>query len=346
MENPDLLTASYDYDFDESLIAKRPASPRDHSRLLVYHEETGVIEHRIFKELPELLNSGDQIVFNQSKVYPCRLLAQKSSGGKAELFLLSLESKSSQYPVMIRSNGKKHIGDKYLLGEFEFEIVSKGEEGVFWGRFSIDDSKLLDTLEKQGQVPIPPYIREGRADEKDKSDYQTIYAKESGSVAAPTAGLHFTSKVFSHLEQKGIDKAFVTLHVGMGTFKPVQTENILEHQMHSEIYQVDQENLEKIKTAKRRIAVGTTSLRVLESIYDNGDFSKSAGETNIFLYPGVEVKSISGLLTNFHLPKSTLLMLVSSLIGREKTLELYKIAVAHKYRFYSYGDAMLILRKS
>lgn len=346
MENPDLLTASYDYDFDESLIAARPASPRDHSRLLVYHEETGTIEHRIFKELPELLKSGDQIVFNQSKVYPCRLFAKKSSGGKAELFLLALESQNSLYPVMIKSNGKKHLGDKYNLGEFEFEIVSKGEEGVFWGRFNIDESKLLDILETQGQVPIPPYIREGKADEKDKSDYQTIYAKESGSVAAPTAGLHFTPQVFSDLEQKGIEKAFVTLHVGMGTFRPVQSENILEHQMHSEIYQVDQENLAKIKSAKRRIAVGTTSLRVLESIYANGEFSQAAGETNIFLYPGVEVKSISGLLTNFHLPKSTLLMLVSSLIGREKTLELYKIAVESKYRFYSYGDAMLILRKS
>ena len=346
MKNPDLLTSSYDYDFDESLIAERPAEPRDHSRLLVYHEAQDRLEHRIFKELPEILSSGDQLVFNQSKVYPCRLLAQKSTGGKAELFLLSLEARSGQYPVMIKSNGKKHMGDQYFLGDFSFTIKSRGEGAVFWGEFNISSDELLDVLERQGQVPIPPYIRDGKADEKDKSDYQTIYAQKTGSVAAPTAGLHFTESVFKNLESKGIDKAFVTLHVGMGTFKPVQTENILEHQMHSELFELDEENKAIIKAAKRRIAVGTTSLRVLESVYDEGQFTESQGSTDIFLYPGVEVKSISGLLTNFHLPKSTLLMLVSSLIGREKTLELYKIAVEKKYRFYSYGDAMLILRKS
>ena len=346
MKNPDLLTSSYDYDFDESLIAARPADPRDHSKLLVYHEAEDRIEHRIFKDLPEIISSGDQLVFNQSKVYPCRLLAQKASGGKAELFLLSLESTEGQYPVMIKSNGKKHIGDQYFLGDFSFTIKSRGEGAVFWGEFNIASNELLDLLESQGQVPIPPYIRDGKADEQDKSDYQTIYAQNTGSVAAPTAGLHFTETVFQNLEAKGIEKAFVTLHVGMGTFKPVQTESILEHQMHSELFELDDSNRDKIKAAKRRIAVGTTSLRVLESVYDDGQFSKSQGSTDIFLYPGVEVKSISGLLTNFHLPKSTLLMLVSSLIGREKTLELYKVAIQEKYRFYSYGDAMLILRKS
>lgn len=344
MKNPDLLTSSYDYDFDPNLIADRPAQPRDHSRLLVYRQASDSVEHHIFKDLPEILASGDQLVFNQSKVYPCRLLATKSTGGKAELFLLSLEDKEGLYPVMIKSNGKKHLGDRYHLGDFSFEIVERGAGATFWGRFDLETNDLLDILEDKGQVPIPPYIRGGEADAQDKSDYQTIYAQNPGSVAAPTAGLHFTEDVFKKLAVKGIDKAFVTLHVGMGTFRPVQSENILEHKMHSELFEVDQENQEKIKNAKRRIAVGTTSLRVLESIYNEGKFSPTQGETDIFLYPGVDVKSISGLLTNFHLPKSTLLMLVSSLIGREKTLDLYKLAVKDKYRFYSYGDAMLILR--
>ncbi len=344
MENPDLLTSSYDYELDPSLIAARPANPRDESKLLVYYAESDRVEHRVFRDLPEILQSGDQIVFNQSKVYPCRILGQKPTGAKAELFLLSLTPTEGLFPVMIKSNGKKNIGDKFLCNELIFEIIKRGEEAVFWVGLSMSGAELYDYLEQVGNIPIPPYIREGKADDKDKEDYQTIYAKNTGSVAAPTAGLHFTEKLFNRLDERGISRAFVTLHVGMGTFRPVQAENILEHKMHSETFEVDAENIAKIKQAQNRIAVGTTSLRVLESIYNDGQFDRLQGDTDIFLYPGIEVKSIGGLITNFHLPKSTLLMLVSSLVGREKTLELYNIAVEKRYRFYSYGDAMLILR--
>lgn len=342
MKNLDLLTDSYDYELDPKRIAQRPVSPRDHSKLLVYDQKSDQIQHKHFYDLPEILSPGDQLVFNRSKVFPCRLSVKKPTGGKAELFLLSLHPVDGCYPAMIRSNGKKKVGDRFELGEIHFELTGLGAEGEFYLKSS--HSNLGEFLYQQAQVPIPPYIRGGDADEQDLQDYQTVYAQDEGSVAAPTAGLHFTENLLQVLDQKSIERSYVTLHVGMGTFKPVASDNILEHKMHTESFLVDPTNLEKIKNNPRRFAVGTTSLRVLESIYQNGKFEPASGETDIFLYPGVEVKSIAGLITNFHLPKSTLLMLVSALIGREKTLELYRIAVNNDYRFYSYGDAMIILR--
>ena len=343
MENLDHLTSSYFYELDQALIASRPAIPRDSSRLLVYYQKSDRVEHRVFRELPDILPSQTQLVFNQSKVYPCRLMAQKESGGKAEIFLLSLQPDQGEYPVLIKSNGKKKLGDKFLAGDLIFEITHKSTTQIK-GVFNLDCEQLQQRIYQKGMVPIPPYIREGQADEQDKSDYQTLYAKDTGSVAAPTAGLHFTQAVFDQLDQKQIERAFVTLHVGLGTFKPVATDNILDHHMHTESFSIDQQNQARLNRACYRVAVGTTSLRVLESTYGKNGFEQTSGDTSIFLYPGIEVQSVQGLLTNFHLPESTLLMLVSALIGREKTLELYRLAVDQRYRFYSYGDAMLILR--
>lgn len=347
MKNLDLLTESYSYDLDPSFIAKRPMSQRDTSKLMVYNQKTGELTHSKFSELANFLESGTLLVKNQSKVFPCRLFGEKSSGGKAELFLLSLLETQGLYPAMIRSNGKKNIGDTYKFDELEIEIKERSEDGDFLVAINLSKDKFLDFLDHNANVPIPPYIRGGIADEQDKLDYQTIFAKELGSVAAPTAGLHFTEDVFKSLDEKGILNASVTLHVGAGTFKTVQTDSIHDHKMHSEDFIVEAENLLKLNKHPNRIAVGTTSLRVLESSFKNGEFICPAGEmqaTDIFLHPGVDIQSVCGLITNFHLPKSTLLMLVSSLIGREKTLELYEIAKENNYRFFSYGDAMLILR--
>lgn len=348
MKNEDLLTESYDYDLPNELIASRPMKERAESRLLVYNVETEEVVHARFKDLPEFLNSNSTLVLNQSKVFPCRLVGKKPTGGKVEVFLLSLEDCEGLYPALIKSNGTKKIDETYILGDLVATNKGVNEEGNFLLSFDKEKQEFLDILESQAKVPIPPYIRGGESDDQDKLDYQTVYAKDLGSVAAPTAGLHFTENLFETLENRGIDRAFVTLHVGLGTFKPVNSEEILEHKMHREYYQITSENLERINSGKKLIAVGTTSLRVLESSYKEGNIVFSPEQameaTDIFLYPGKEVHSIAGLITNFHLPKSTLLMLVSSLIGRKKALELYQIAIEEKYRFFSYGDAMLILR--
>ncbi len=348
MKNLDLLAESYDYELDSKFIASRPVEGRHNSKLLVYKAATNEVIHTNFSCLPDYLGPEDLLVLNQSKVFPCRLLGEKSTGGKVEVFLLSLVANSGLYPAMIRSNGKKRIGDEFRFGDLVAKVEQRSDQGDFLVSFNKNDSDLLDTLEKMAHIPIPPYIRDGIADEKDKSDYQTVYAKDLGSVAAPTAGLHFTESVFSSLANKGIDKAFVTLHVGAGTFKPVKADDLTDHKMHSEYYQITEENLAKMNDNKKIIAVGTTSLRVLESSWSDGKISFPLEEelksTDIFLHPGKEVHSISGLITNFHLPKSTLLMLVSSIIGREKTLELYELAKKHEYRFFSYADSMLILR--
>ncbi len=348
MKNPDLLAESYDYDLDSKFIADRPIAGRHHSKLLVYNDKTNEVTHSNFMELDQFLTDEHMLVLNQSKVFPCRLLGQKPSGGKVEVFLLSLIHENHVFPAMIRSNGKKRVGDEFEFGELKATIEGRSDEGDFFISFNKKDNELLDFLEKQAEIPIPPYIRDGIADEKDLEDYQTVYANKLGSVAAPTAGLHFTPVVFKTLEEKGIKKSFVTLHVGAGTFKPVTSEHILDHKMHSEFYEIEKSELALINSAKKRIAVGTTSLRVLESSYKDGkiefDSEEGLASTDIFLHPGKEVKSIDGLITNFHLPKSTLIMLVSSILGREKTLELYEIAKENEYRFFSYGDAMLILR--
>ena len=347
MKNLDLLTESYDYKLPEHLIALRPVADRSSCKLLVYKQTTDEIIHTEFSQIGDYLNPNQLLVLNESKVFPCRLLGMKPTGGRAELFILSLIPTDDGYPVFIGSNGKKKLGDEFHFETLIAKISAIGEEGEFFVEFNMTDLELFDFLEIKAKIPIPPYIRNGVADEQDKKDYQTVYAKHVGSVAAPTAGLHFTDDLFESLNKQGIDKAFVTLHVGAGTFKPVSTEQILDHKMHSEKFTIAEKDLNKINSGKELIAVGTTSLRVLESCYENQriNFGENQFEsTDIFLYPGKEVKSIKGLITNFHLPKSTLLMLVSALLGREKTLALYEEAIEKGYRFFSYGDAMLILR--
>ncbi len=351
MQNLDLLLASYDFDLPSELIADRPVEGRQNSKLLVYHAKSNRIEHKHYYDLPQVLSNDHLLVLNKSKVFPCRLVGQKPTGGKCEVFILSLVDTEGTYPALIKTRGKKNIGDTFEFGDLKVEICEFGIDGTFIIKFNKEKEELLSFLESVGNIPIPPYIRGGVADARDLEDYQTVYAKETGSVAAPTAGLHFTQELFDKLDSKGIKKSFVTLHVGAGTFKPVITDSILDHKMHSEHFTIDTNELEQIRKYQRKlIAVGTTSLRVVESLSDNKGFIQNPKDemdtTDIFLYPGKEINSIAGLITNFHLPKSTLLMLVSTLVGREKALELYKIAIENKYRFFSYGDGMIILRDS
>jgi S-adenosylmethionine:tRNA ribosyltransferase-isomerase len=338
----DYQLSSYDYELPPELIAERPVPDRHSSRLLVYDEATDTVTHSTFREIEKFLPKNSTLIFNRSKVFPCRLLGKKSTGGEAEVFLLTLGPKNGTYESLIRTTGKKKVGDVFHFGTLQAKIEEINPQSTFQVSFNVSDKELPDVLEEIGKIPIPPYIRDGESDELDKKTYQTVYAKETGSVAAPTAGLHFSPELLRELEENGHTLASVTLHVGIGTFSKVKVENILEHKMHEEIYTIDTENLKTIEAAKFRVAVGTTSLRTLESFARSGETTSA---TSIFLHPGVEVKSVDALITNFHLPKSTLLMLVSSLIGREKTLSLYRLAVEERYRFFSYGDGMLIIRR-
>lgn len=346
----DSLVQSYDFVLPEELIAQRPVDSNDRaqSRLLVYNCKTGEVIHDTFLNIGKYLPEQTTLVFNQSKVFPSRLIGNKLSGGKAELFFLGITPVDGVYEVLLKTRSKKSIGDEFLFSKnLKVKVEKIFDQGTFGVSVSLpnDYSSLMNYLEQNALIPIPPYIRKGESDEQDKKDYQTVYSKDVGSVAAPTAGLHFTNELLNSLQKENVKTAFVTLHVGLGTFKPVMVDDIKEHVMHEESYIIDHENFERIKNAKNIIAVGTTSLRVLESAKRNSHFSPDHfKKTSIFLHPGVNVESVQGLVTNFHLPKSTLLMLVSSLIGRNKTLELYQLAVENKYRFFSYGDAMLILR--
>lgn len=342
----DLKLESYFYDLPEELIAERPVEGRHHSRLLVYDEASDTVTHATFKELPSFMPENSTLVMNQSRVFPCRLLGTKSTGAKVEILLLRAHpNDEGKFPALVRTGSKKKVGDRYdFSGGLCATISECLPNGTFLLGFNREITSTL--LEEVALVPIPPYIREGVSDKKDLTDYQTVYAKEVGSVAAPTAGLHFTDELFKELEGRGVKRSFVTLHVGIGTFAPVKSEVITDHQMHFEDFFVDKENLAAISSAQKTVAVGTTTLRVLESIHGTSYHAGELSSTNIFLHPGVPVHSIDGLITNFHLPRSTLLMLVSALIGREKTLALYQEAVAKGYRFFSYGDAMFIRRKS
>lgn len=344
----------YDYELPSELIAKRPAERRDHSKLLVYHRSSGRIEHALFKDLPSILSPESCLVFNRSRVFPCRIDARKETGGKAEIFVLSLScSADGLYPCLIKSKGRKELGQEFFIENLALNqtikaVIQKGEQEVFWVDFQTSDLEILPFLNSVAKVPIPPYIRDGLSDQRDRDDYQTVYAKESGSVAAPTAGLHFTKDLLDQIDRASIQRAELTLHVGMGTFSPVRSQDIRQHHMHKETFFIDEDNLTSLNRAKKVIAVGTTSLRALESCY-NSELKKfiltphKHYETDIFLYPGKPVNSIDGLITNFHLPKSSLLMLVSAIIGRDEVMKIYRIAIEQKYRFFSYGDAMCIL---
>jgi S-adenosylmethionine:tRNA ribosyltransferase-isomerase len=336
----DLELSSYDFDLPNELIADRPVSDRHSSKLLVFNQETEEVFHSTFSEIHRFLPTNATMVFNRSKVFPCRLIGNKPSGGEAEVFVLSLLHQMGVYPAMIRAAGKRKVGDNFHFGSLTAEIKEVIGNGTFGVSFNRSHPELLKDLETIGKIPIPPYIRGGESDEQDKKNYQTVYAEETGSVAAPTAGLHFSDELLEKLKSHGVELATVTLHVGAGTFAPVKAQNILEHKMHEEFFTIDEVNLKKIQAAKFRIAVGTTTLRTLESSWKEGNVAfNRPGEmdsTSIFLHPGKDVHSIDALVTNFHLPQSSLIMLVSALIGRKQTLELYKIAIEHKYRFFSY----------
>lgn len=340
---------SYNFELPPELIADRPVPDRHSSRLMVYDESRDEVTHSTFAEISRFLPSHSTLVFNRSKVFPCRLIGKKSSGGDAEVFILSLVSQDNFYPAMIKASGKRKVGDTFHFDGLQIVLEKVNGDGTFLVSSSLEHDALLEVLEAVGKIPIPPYIRGGESDEKDRLAYQTVFARESGSVAAPTAGLHFSELLLEKLKEQGHSLATVTLHVGAGTFAPVKAQNILEHKMHEELYSIDKENLQKIRSPGYRVAVGTTTLRTLESCWDGDNiaFDPASGlkGTSIFLHPGKQVHSIDALVTNFHLPKSSLIMLVSALIGREKILELYRLAVSEKYRFFSYGDGMLILRR-
>lgn len=345
----------FDYELPQELIAQNPSEKRDECRLLVVHRDSGQIEHKHFYDVLDYLNSGDCLVMNDSKVIPARLFGEKTETGAKVEFLLIKRLQDDIWETMVRPGKKLKIGDmvdfskKGKFGKFEAEIVGFGEEGTRHVKFSYDGI-FMERLEELGSMPLPPYI-ERKSEEKDKDRYQTVYCREEGSVAAPTAGLHFTKELLEKAKAKGISIAYVTLHVGIGTFRPVKCENIEDHKMHFEEYSVSEESAKLINDTKskggRVIAVGTTSNRTVESatVTDKNCSRVVAGNgsTGIFIYPGYKFKTVDCLITNFHLPKSTLLMLISALYDREKILDIYRIAVEEKYKFFSYGDGMLIL---
>ncbi len=333
------------YELPPELIAQQPLKDRASSRLLALNKNTGEIEHKTFKDILSYLKKGDCIVLNDTKVLPARLIGQrKQTGANVELLLLTRKD-LDKWETLVKPGKKAKVGDRIVFGDgkLEAEILEIIEGGNRIVQFYYNGvfEQILDEL---GQMPLPPYITQQL---QDKNRYQTVYAKQQGSAAAPTAGLHFTPELLEQIKQKGVHIAFVTLHVGLGTFRPVKEQNILDHQMHSEYYVVEKQQADIINNAKkaggRIIAVGTTSTRTLESIADeNGFITHCSGWTNIFLYPPYHFKTIDCLITNFHLPESTLIMLVSALAGRENVLNAYAVAVAEKYRFFSFGDAMFI----
>ncbi|HWQ79627.1 MAG TPA: tRNA preQ1(34) S-adenosylmethionine ribosyltransferase-isomerase QueA [Anaerovoracaceae bacterium] len=339
----------FDYNLPEELIAQHPADKRDESRLLVVDRKTGRLEHRHFYDILDYLDPGDCLVMNNSKVIPARLFGVKEmTGAKAE-FLLIKRIEGDIWEAMVKPGKKLHVGDRVSFseeGSLTAKIMEHSQGGTRIVRFEYegDFHELLDRI---GKIPLPPYI-ERESSEEDRERYQTVYCKEEGSVAAPTAGLHFTEELIEKALRKGVKTAYVTLHVGIGTFRPVKCENIEEHHMHYEEYEIGEEAARMIDETKkaggRIISVGTTSTRTLESAAaGDGTVAAGQGSTGIFIYPGYRFKVIDSLITNFHLPKSTLLMLVSALYNREAILEAYKEAVEQRYRFFSYGDAMLIL---
>ena len=336
---------SYDFPLDESLIAQTPSEKRDHSRLMVLNKSTGEIEHHTFFDIINYLKPGDVLVRNNSRVIPARLIGVKEvTGAKVELLLL--KDKGNDVWECLAGNAKVlKVGVVVSFGEglLKAQILEVKDEGIRIVKL-LYNGILMEILDELGKMPLPPYIHKQC---EDKSRYQNVYAKNPGSSAAPTAGFHFTEELFNKIKEKGIEVLDVTLHIGLGTFRPVKVNNILEHNMHTEYYEMDAETAEKLNKAKREnrriIAIGTTSVRTLESIMNKyGKFVECKEDTNIFIYPGYTFKAIDCLITNFHLPKSTLIMLVSAFAGKDKVMNAYLIATKERYRFFSFGDSMFI----
>lgn len=336
----------FDYDLPESLIAQTPLKDRDHSRLLVLGRHSGNIEHKRFTDVIDYFEAGDTLVLNDTRVMPARLFGLKEeTGAKVEMLMLT-RIEDNDWEVLLKPAKRIKVGNTLTFGDGKItaECIQELDQGGRIMRLHYDGI-LEERLDELGEMPLPPYIKE-RLDDPDR--YQTVYAKENGSAAAPTAGLHFTDDLLEKIRAKGVNIAFITLHVGLGTFRPVSVDNIDDHEMHSEYYQMTQETADLLNQTKnnggRIISVGTTSTRTLETIRrDYDEFKAVSGWTDIFIYPGFEYKAIDGLITNFHLPKSTLVMLVSAFSSRENILNAYNKAVELKYRFFSFGDAMLII---
>lgn len=337
-----MLVTDFDYDLPQELIAQHPMEPRDHSRLLVVDKKTGEIEHKHFYDLVNYLKPGDVLVFNDTRVIPARLHGTKDTGAHVEVFLLTRRD-TTDWEVLVRPGKKLQVGAKINFSdELSCEVIEHTDFGGRVVRFKYDGifEEILDRL---GETPLPPYIT---APLEDKERYQTVYNRERGSAAAPTAGLHFTKELLQKIKEIGCEEVFVTLHVGLGTFRPVSETKIEDHKMHKEFYTVSQEAADAVNKAKaegrRIIAVGTTAVRTLEAAGADGQLHAGSSWTNIFIYPGYKFRLVDDLVTNFHLPQSTLLMLVSTLSTREIMLQTYKKAVEEKYRFFSFGDAMFI----
>lgn len=341
----ELKKSDFYFDLPQELIAQDPLEDRSASRLLVLHRETGAVEHRHFKEITNYLRPGDCLVLNNTKVIPARLMGVKEDTGAAIEVLLLKRRENDVWETLVKPGKKARPGTKLIFGDgcLRAEVLDVVEEGNRLIRFTYEGI-FEEVLDRLGEMPLPPYITHKL---QDKNRYQTVYAKYDGSAAAPTAGLHFTEALLQEIREMGVETAFVTLHVGLGTFRPVKADNILEHHMHSEHYQVTQETADLINRTKenggRVICVGTTSCRTVESAADDGGrVQAGCGDTEIFIYPGYQFKVLDCLITNFHLPESTLVMLVSALAGRENVLAAYQKAVDERYRFFSFGDAMFV----
>lgn len=339
-----MKVTDFDYDLPKELIAQHPMEPRDHSRLLVLDKDTGVIQHRHFYDLPEYLRPGDLLVFNDTRVIPARLYGKKDTGANVEVLLLTRKN-TMDWEALVRPGKKLQIGAKIKFSdELSCTIVDHTDFGGRVVRFEFD-GVFEEILDRIGETPLPPYIT---APLEDKERYQTVYNRERGSAAAPTAGLHFTQELLRKIREMGCEEVFVTLHVGLGTFRPVSVENIEDHNMHREFYTVSEEAAAAINKAKvegrRIVAVGTTAVRTLESAGASGVMKAGGAWTQIFIYPGYRYKFVDALVTNFHLPQSTLMMLVSALSSRDIILQTYAEAVKEKYRFFSFGDAMFITK--
>lgn len=340
-----MKTSDFFYELPEELIAQTPAEPRDSSRLMVVHRDTGKIEHRVFRDVIDYLNPEDVLVVNHTRVIPARLYGAKEGSGGAIEFLLLRRLNLTDWEVILKPGKKAKPGARFVFGngELKAEILQVAEDGGRTVRF-FWEGVFEEVLERLGNMPLPPYIHEKL---QDPTRYQTVYAKVDGSAAAPTAGLHFTPELLEAIRGKGVDIVPVLLHVGLGTFRPVKEEDVENHHMHSEYYEVTEEQAQRINAARKRggrvVCVGTTSVRTLETVCDeNGVIRPGNGFTQIFIRPGVPVRAVDALITNFHLPGSTLLMLISALMGRETALAAYELAVKERYRFFSFGDAMLI----
>ncbi len=340
-----MKTSDFYFDLPEELIAQTPLEDRSNSRLMVLDKESGEIQYKVFKDIIEYLNPGDCLVLNNTRVIPARLIGEKvDTGGKIE-FLLLKRTEKDVWQALVKPGKRAKIGTKFSFGNGKLigEVVGLAEEGSRLVKFYYEGI-FEEVLDELGNMPLPPYITE-RLEERER--YQTVYSKHNGSAAAPTAGLHFTEELLNDIKAKGVEIAFVTLHVGLGTFRPVKVDNVLEHDMHSEYYIVEKSEAEKINNAKKNgnrvICVGTTSCRTVESAAnENGEIVASEGWTNIFIYPGYKFKIVDRLITNFHLPESTLIMLVSALSSKDIVLNAYNTAVKEQYRFFSFGDAMII----